>query len=116
MYDVFEQQDKRKCKCGCGQKLTGRRTVWATDECSGQAYYVYAILNGDTGIIRDKLYERDKGFCKKCGVESKNWDADHIIPVHLGGGGCGLDNFQTLCKDCHLEKTVLEAKNRSNNA
>lgn len=29
------------------------------------------------------------------------WDADHILPVVEGGGGCGLDNLRTLCVKCH---------------
>lgn len=33
------------------------------------------------------------------------WDADHIIPVSEGGGGCGLSNYQTLCIRCHKIKT-----------
>jgi hypothetical protein len=33
------------------------------------------------------------------------WDADHILAVIDGGGGCGLDNMQTLCLWCHREKT-----------
>jgi 5-methylcytosine-specific restriction endonuclease McrA len=33
------------------------------------------------------------------------WDADHILPVSLGGGLCGLDNMRTLCIPCHKEVT-----------
>jgi len=29
------------------------------------------------------------------------WDADHIHPVKLGGGQCGLENMRTLCIACH---------------
>lgn len=29
------------------------------------------------------------------------WDADHVIPVILGGGGCGLEGMRTLCVPCH---------------
>lgn len=29
------------------------------------------------------------------------WDADHIIPVSWGGGGCGLNEMRTLCVPCH---------------
>ncbi len=38
------------------------------------------------------------------------WDADHILPVAQGGGGCDLDNFQTLCVWCHREKTASAAR------
>lgn len=36
---------------------------------------------------------------------SSLWDADHIRPVVQDGGGCGLENMQTLCLWCHREKT-----------
>ncbi len=35
------------------------------------------------------------------------WDADHIQPIVLGGGNCGLDNFRTLCVPCHIEVTNM---------
>jgi hypothetical protein len=33
------------------------------------------------------------------------WEMDHIVEVVNGGGGCGLDNLQTLCVVCHKAKT-----------
>lgn len=33
------------------------------------------------------------------------WEADHIKPVVEGGGGCGLENYRTLCRPCHVEVT-----------
>lgn len=33
------------------------------------------------------------------------WDMDHIREVVNGGGGCGLDNLQTLCAPHHAAKT-----------
>jgi len=33
------------------------------------------------------------------------WHADHVIPVHQGGGECGLEGLQTLCVPCHDRKT-----------
>lgn len=34
------------------------------------------------------------------------WEADHILPVVEGGGGCGLDNLRTLCIPCHRKATA----------
>ena len=34
------------------------------------------------------------------------WQADHIVPVAEGGGGCGLDNLRTLCLPCHRLATA----------
>lgn len=40
------------------------------------------------------------------------WDADHIVAVVDGGGGCGIDNYQTLCQPCHKQKTKEAARRR----
>jgi 5-methylcytosine-specific restriction protein A len=41
------------------------------------------------------------------------WDADHVIPVIEGGGGCGLDNYRTLCVTCHRSETSTLAARRA---
>ena len=33
------------------------------------------------------------------------WQADHVVAVAEGGGGCGIDNLRTLCTTCHLNET-----------
>jgi 5-methylcytosine-specific restriction enzyme A len=38
------------------------------------------------------------------------WEADHILPVKDGGGECGLDGYQTLCLECHRDKTAKGRK------
>ena len=41
------------------------------------------------------------------------WQADHVIPVAEGGGGCGLDGLRTLCHPCHVrESTALRRRLR----
>lgn len=41
------------------------------------------------------------------------WEAHHIIPVSLGGGCCGLENYRTICLRCHKKETADLAKRRS---
>jgi 5-methylcytosine-specific restriction endonuclease McrA len=96
---------KGECACGCGTELTGRKTKWASRDCNDRVYKEFAILKGNSGAIRKELFEKQEGFCQSCGVYDPNWHADHIHPVMLGGGACEIDNFQTLCVDCHKEKT-----------
>jgi 5-methylcytosine-specific restriction endonuclease McrA len=96
------------CACGCGAELTGRKRRWASKECSNNAYLKYSIVKGNISEIRKQLYIVDDGFCRKCGVFDEFWQADHIVPVHKGGGGCDINGFQTLCVDCHKEKTRSE--------
>lgn len=44
---------------------------------------------------------------------STGWDADHIIPVVEGGGGCSLKNIRTLCQPCHKAVTRELAARRA---
>ena len=37
-------------------------------------------------------------------------EADHIIPIALGGNEYDLKNLQTLCERCHKRKTAREGK------
>lgn len=37
------------------------------------------------------------------------WEADHIIPVIEGGGGCGPEGYRTLCLPCHKKETAALA-------
>lgn len=32
-------------------------------------------------------------------------EVDHIVPRHRGGEMFALDNLQTLCQQCHIQKT-----------
>lgn len=50
---------------------------------------------------------RIKGFIKR---NLALWDADHIVPVRFGGGGCGLNGMQTLCSGCHFKVTKEQRK------
>jgi len=93
------------CACGCQRELPKSRKKWHSDTCRNEAYITFAIVKGDTSVIRAQLYLRDHGACRNCGVISDEWHADHIIPVSQGGSACDLSNFQTLCIDCHKDKT-----------
>lgn len=41
------------------------------------------------------------------------WEADHIVPVVEGGGGCGPENLRTLCVPCHRRETADLAGRRA---
>ena len=103
--DLYPLRNDEKCACGCGNDLPPKKRRWASTDCQEKAVINFFIIKGDNYVIRDNILKRDKGYCSCCGVYSANWQADHIIPVFLGGSACGLDNFQTLCEDCHKEKT-----------
>ena len=93
-------------------------------------------LRTQPAYVRERIFERDRGVCAGCGVDSiaaarklrssrgtrRNdllnhwgiktcarktlWDADHILPVAEGGGECDLDNIRTLRLRCHRIATM----------
>jgi len=111
---MFPVKEDRTCACGCGSKLKGKQKKWASDYCSTKAYEIFAVIKGNNSQIRKQLFEIDGGFCRSCGVYDENWEADHVIPVHQGGGLCGIENFQTLCTDCHAEKSKIQILSHRN--
>lgn len=110
------------CNCGCGLKLEGRRTRWASDDCSKFASSIWGIMSGHSDIISKFLRLKfDNWACCKCGLMDsysvqKNGLAvndihkDHILAVVNGGGGCWIDNYQLLCSKCHKLKTKNDLK------
>lgn len=65
-------------------------------------------------MARELIREGFDGICTRTGrVNRSLWDADHIIPVVKGGGGCGLENYRTLCQPCHKTATAKLAADRA---
>lgn len=90
------------------------------------------VRSGDTAVIRGLLLERDKGFCGSCGLDcvalevacqrcldlgfhatQHTWEAHHIVSVADGGGGCGLEGYATLCRQCHKRANTELATRRA---
>lgn len=55
--------------------------------------------------IQRAVWQRDKGTCVKCGIQSR-LHLDHIIPVSRGGSN-SVANIQILCSNCNLKKGTL---------
>lgn len=115
----------------CGGPVQPPRRTFCSDACVHEWR-----VRSDPGYVRECLWKRDHGVCAGCATdtvapardayesrwgrpypdpwgERGPWVADHIVPVHLGGGECGLENFQTLCLVCNRAKTAAEAKARA---
>lgn len=116
--NMFPQIEKGLCACGCGAELTGKQRRWASGECQNFAVAVHQIIGGDPIFIDRflQLYVGNKN-CASCSKSEQDCpkhlrrdnflfiQKDHIVPVHKGGGGCWLDNYQYLCDYCHKEKS-----------
>jgi 5-methylcytosine-specific restriction endonuclease McrA len=114
--DVYPQ--KQGLCSYCDAPLPPKRKRWCSKECATKADTEFWVIWGHTQIIRAELAKRDNGVCASCGYKDSydgtkpynavvlgGWEADHIKEVRHGGGGCTLDNFQTLCYNCHVAKT-----------
>lgn len=85
-----------------------------------------AYAPGSTGYDRSKRVQGRRGvdlrrrwleahpLCVKCderGVTKAGQEVDHILPLWQGGKD-DASNKQTLCTECHAEKTAREAAQR----
>jgi 5-methylcytosine-specific restriction enzyme A len=137
-------QGGRVCRSEVPRGLNGRGLCrWCSIEvpprrftfCSAYCVHEWR-LRTQPGYLRDQVFQRDKGRCSGCGINTlielrrlrrsrgarrlemmahwglkaklrkSLWDADHIIPVIEGGGECDLANIRTLCLRCHRVATV----------
>lgn len=86
---------------------------------------VCASCKMDTLALRVQLYELPEEERERAGAalgfdayHSRKlmlWEADHVVPVHKGGGvekgnagTAGLTSFQTLCIVCHRRKSLKD--------
>ena len=86
-----------------------RDQVFARDSglcalCATDTVRAYAQLKRSRGALRVEALAM-WGLASPAARRSL-WDADHIVPVAEGGGGCDLDNVRTLCLPCHREQTA----------
>jgi len=127
----------------CGAECKGRRRTFCGDACvhehrirSDPGYVRACLLERDHGVcracgrdciawrsrvkprIRGLAWEKARDILRAEGLSYAHatrtrWDAARIVEVVEGGGGCGLDNFQTLCFPCHRDKTADLARRRA---
>lgn len=63
---------------------------------------------------RQQIYERFGGRCAYCGCEItiKDMQADHVVPLHLGGAD-DISNLYPACRACnHYKSTYTVEKFR----
>ncbi len=84
-----------------------------------------ALLRGDSRGLKGEAWAADQAqkqaarlwlFRTVLGARKMSthlWEADHIVPVSEGGGGCGLEGYRTLCLRCHRLETAELARRRA---
>ena len=55
--------------------------------------------------VRRTVLDRDGWRCRRCGRAGR-MEVDHVIPLDRGGDPWDAGNLQTLCRPCHVEKTL----------
>lgn len=89
----------------CGKPVNEpRRTLWHKD-CNEKYHDSWKSS-------RERCWSHDHGICRTCVEYDDHWEADHIIPLHLGGTH-EQRNLQTLCRKHHAEKTAKESTDRA---
>ena len=67
----------------------------------------YRFSRREWEAARTATFRRAGYRCQSCG-RAGALEADHIRPVHRGGGVLDGDNLQALCRGCHISKTRAE--------
>lgn len=67
--------------------------------------------SADWRALRRRVFERDGWRCRGCGRAGR-LECDHIKNWREGGAFWAMENLQTLCRGCHIEKTRREVAAR----
>ena len=60
-------------------------------------------------LLRRRIFERDNWRCVECGRAGR-LECDHVIPLAKGGAPYDRNNLQSLCRNCHIQKTSADSK------
>lgn len=66
-FDASKKGDNGKSLCRvCGKEVSGRRQTFCSDACVDTF-----LIQTDTEYARKKVFERDRGVCKLCGLDTE---------------------------------------------
>jgi 5-methylcytosine-specific restriction endonuclease McrA len=121
-------RDDNTCQ-ECGYKLAWRRRAKAhlkqlIDEATGERPEGPGLDPVEIEEEFDDYYEKKEAWRERReaakerygnphGIEQRGLNVDHITPVADGGHPFNPANLQTLCEDCHREKTARENSERT---
>lgn len=102
-----DNEEAGKCPpCGLPKSKWKRRKDWRCCSTACTQEYIKTAYKS-WPVIRDQALKRDNYTCVRCWCNGSDikLEGDHIVPVALGGDEFDVDNVQTLCFECHKEKT-----------
>lgn len=67
-------------------------------------YQLYVHQEHFIGYNEEKIEIWCYGECQ----DQNKVEIDHIQAIALGGASLDIDNLQSLCRDCHLQKTAID--------
>ncbi len=93
----------------CGAALRSHRTPYCSRRCQWRfhGHYFWDSARSYTML-------RDRYTCRICGRRrrARELDVDHIVEIAAGGAALEYSNLQTVCRECHREKTRRSLANR----
>jgi 5-methylcytosine-specific restriction endonuclease McrA len=97
------------CQCDCGMQsevITSKLKNGTTKTCGcriGNTPTPIQFLCEENQLIlwANKIKERDKNICQRCGITQSRMIAHHIISKHVKESIFDLCNGITLCMMCH---------------
>ena len=96
----------RKC-ANCGKPIPPNHRYYCSDTCRKLFHIKYKDYIS-WKELRRKVLERDNYTCVICGKPAE--EIDHIVPISMGGAMFDMNNLQSLCKQCHKEKTIEDRR------
>jgi len=106
------QRDKTYCaRCGIHVKSIEKRIREVRIQVQGMGRYAYNrwIFAGERKREQFRRYLARLGLQMSEGFRSL-WEAHHKHAVKDGGGGCGLDGYETLCIWCHKRESAEQQR------
>lgn len=95
----------------CNSELHDRRKIFCDRRCRRAFNRKYRFFVITWRQIRYRTFRRDGWCCVKCGRRAR--EVDHKIPLSMGGNEFDVNNCQSLCRSCHVQKTIGELKDRA---
>lgn len=131
MDTLFPQSSDSACRV-CADDVVDGRWNYCSVRCRTIARAVQRMFIWD--VVREQVLERDSYTCQNCGwsqsahqdrltearhagqmdrheqlmTEKRTLEVDHIHRLADGGHPLDESNLQTLCEDCHTQKTAKE--------